>query len=153
MSEYDSRQATEAHVNRVRELIGAATGELQTRADDHDASKFFEPEKSTFDRVTPMLRGLTYGSDEYRAVMATMKPALDHHYANNRHHPEHFGGTLRGMTLFDLLEMLCDWKAAGERHADGSIDASLKHNKVRFSISDEMASVLENTAKEMGWLA
>ena len=32
---------------------------------------------------------LTYGSDEYKACLTEMKPALDHHYAANRHHPEH----------------------------------------------------------------
>ncbi len=57
------------------------------------------------------------------------------------------------MSLFDLIEMLCDWKAAGERHADGSIEMSLGHNRERFNISPQLHSILENTAKEMGWIA
>jgi hypothetical protein len=47
--------------------------------------------------------------------------------------------------------MLCDWKAAGERHADGSITKSLEINKKRFGISDQLASILDNTRKELGW--
>jgi hypothetical protein len=59
---------------------------------------------------------------------------------------------INGMSLFDLLEMLCDWKAAGERHADGCVKRSLKVNKERFKLSDQLASVLHNTAVECGWI-
>jgi len=40
--------------------------------------------------MTPKLAGSTYGSEEYKAFLGQMKPALDHHYAVNDHHPEHF---------------------------------------------------------------
>lgn len=56
------------------------------------------------------------------------------------------------MSLLDLIEMLCDWKAAGERHADGSMERSLRLNKDRFKIGDQLQSILQNTAKEMKWL-
>jgi hypothetical protein len=56
-----------------------------------------------------------------------------------------------GMTLLDLVEMFCDWKAATERHADGSIEKSIQHNKGRFKLTDQLASILENSRKEMGW--
>ena len=55
------------------------------------------------------------------------------------------------MTLLDLVEMFCDWKAATERHADGSLEKSIQHNKVRFELSDQLAGILENSRKEMGW--
>ncbi len=55
------------------------------------------------------------------------------------------------MSLLDLIEMLADWKAAGERHANGSMAKSLKFNRMRFSIDEQLQSVLENTAREMGW--
>jgi hypothetical protein len=149
---YDSNQDTEAHIARVRGLISTTVENLQRRAHYHDASKLGAVEKPIFDKMTPLLKGSTYGSDEYRAMLAEMKPALDNHYRENRHHPEHHASGVDGMTLIDLLEMLCDWKAAGERHANGSIVASLKHNKVRFLISEQLAGVLENTAKELGWI-
>jgi hypothetical protein len=57
------------------------------------------------------------------------------------------------MTLVDLVEMLCDWKAAGERHADGGdLRRSLDHNAIRFSMADDLVEILNNTAREFGWL-
>ena len=47
------------------------------------------------------------------------KPAIDHHYANNRHHPEHWPNGINDMTLMDLIEMLADWKAATARNKNG----------------------------------
>jgi hypothetical protein len=56
---------------------------------------------------------------------------------------------LSNMTLFDLLEMLCDWKAATLRHNDGNIFDSLKINKKRFNIADDTYQILLNTVKLM----
>ena len=80
-----------------------------------------------------------------------MKIALDHHYANNSHHPEHYPNGVDGMNLFDLLEMLLDWKAATERHADGDIAKSLEINRGRFKLSDQTVAVLDNTIRFLGW--
>lgn len=152
MNTYDSQKDTEQHINRVQELLGVCVGNLQTRAFIHDESKLLEPEKPIFDEMTPKLKDSTYGSDEYKGFLASMKPALDHHYAANPHHPEHYPNGVDGMSLLDVLEMLCDWKAAGERHANGSIAKSLEINKGRFQISDQLQAILTNTARELGWL-
>lgn len=50
------------------------------------------------------------------------------------------------MTLIDLIEMLCDWVAAVERHADGDIEKSLTINQERFHISPQLQQILKNTA-------
>jgi len=126
--------------------------DLKIRAQVHDASKLQPFEKSFFDEFTPRLKALTYGSPEYVACLAAMKPGLEHHYQNNRHHPEHHADGIRGMTLLDLVEMLCDWKAATERHADGSLAKSLVHNRGRFAYSSELQQIFENTAREFGWI-
>jgi hypothetical protein len=78
-----------------------------------------------------------------------MKPALDHHYANNRHHPEHFGEEgIDGMNLFDVLEMFIDWTASTRRHADGDIAKSIEINKKRFGMSDQLAQIFRNTVRD-----
>ncbi len=59
---------------------------------------------------------------------------------------------LNGMSLLDVLEMLVDWKAAGMRHKDGNLAESLEINHGRFKISDQLQSILINTAQELGWL-
>ncbi len=55
------------------------------------------------------------------------------------------------MSLVDLVEMLADWRAATERHDDGDMARSLKIQKERFGISDQLAQILENTVEELGW--
>ncbi len=147
--EYDSAKDTKEHIKKVSDYLHGVSGILETRGLNHDASKLQSPEKEIFDVVTPLLKDMTYGSDEYKKALAQMGPALKHHYENNRHHPEHFENGVNGMTLIDLIEMICDWKAASERHADGDIYKSLEINKRRFGISDQLAVVLENT---VDWL-
>lgn len=150
---YDSTLDTLKHQRRVDQLLVLVIEELTERLCQHDESKMHEPEKSTFDRVTGRLQGLTYGTDEYRQALADMGPALDHHYIHNRHHPEHFSRGVAGMTLVDLVEMLCDWKAATERHADGDLTRSLPHNASRFGYVDQaLEHILWNTARELGWI-
>jgi hypothetical protein len=153
MTDFDSTAETLAHSRRVGELIGQTIMELVERSTQHDLSKTLPPEKAIFDEFTPKLKHSTYGSEEYKGFLEAMKPALDHHYGHNRHHPEHFGDTgVNGMTLIDLIEMLADWKAATERHADGDLTRSLQIQKDRFGISDQLAQILDNTAREMGWV-
>lgn len=197
---YDSTADTKAHIRRVHDHLDTVGDLLHARAVLHDKSKFDSPEKELFDEWTPKLKAMTYGGDEYKAALASLKPALDHHYAVNSHHPEHFrwlcavcsgqfsdaqapisdwgdqqhrfcprcvppGGSviweavlvenpasgINGMTLLDLVEMFCDWKAATERHADGNIERSIKINRERFGLSDQLVAILENTRRALKW--
>ncbi len=149
---YDSRFDTIKHVAVVRTRIQQVITALNKRTRLHDESKLKPPEKEIFDEMTPLLKDCTYGSEEYQGFLARMKPALDHHYENNRHHPEHYICGVRSMTLIDLLEMLADWKAAGERHADGSMFKSLQHNRTRFDIPEELFRILCSTAEDLKWI-
>jgi hypothetical protein len=124
--------------------------ELERRAKDHDASKLEEPEKSLFDAMTPKLKASTYGSPEYFEMLKELQPALDHHYAENSHHPEHFPNGVVGMTLIDLLEMFADWKAASLRHSTGNFKKSIEINSARFSMSDQLVQIFENTRQVYG---
>ena len=118
---------------------------LQRRLLKHDSTKLASPEVELFDGVTEKLSGVTYGSPEYNALLERLKPALAHHYQNNRHHPEHFKRGITDMTLVDLMELLCDWKAASLRHTDGNIRKSIEINQQRFGYSDELKQILVNT--------
>lgn len=148
---YDSTADTLEHIENVATFLGKFAGELAKRAIEHDASKLVSPEKEAYDVLTPRLKGLTYGSEEYRDSLRKMKPAIQHHYANNSHHPEHYENGVAGFDLLDLVEMLCDWKAASLRHADGDILASIEHNVGRFNLDPQLASILKNTVLRMGW--
>lgn len=142
---YDSRPATYEHIDKVRGLLLACAEELLHRAHDHDRSKLEDPELATFDEFTPKLAGMVYGSDEYKACLEAMGPALAHHYTHNSHHPEHYPNGVRGMTLLDVVEMLCDWKAASLRTKDGDLRASLDLNQDRFDYSEDLQAIFRNT--------
>lgn len=148
---YDSRVDTLTHIARVRDLLDQVAHELTCRGQRHDQSKLASPEREAFDEHTPKLKETTYGSGEYKAALDGMSGALDHHYAENSHHPEHYSDGIAGMNLLDLVEMLCDWKAATERHNDGNIVTSLVINAERFGIDAQLALVLANTVHELGW--
>jgi len=149
----DQRPETYKHIAEVRRQIIKIMDELDFRAQDHDKSKLESPEREIFDEYTPKLKGTTYGSDEYKQNLKEMKVALDHHYKHNRHHPEHFKNSytngkwnpLSSMNLVDIIEMLCDWKAATLRHADGDIHKSIDINQKRFGFSDELTQIFHNT--------
>lgn len=147
----DTNTETWSHIHDVRCLLTQVVESVLRRCLSHDQTKLRDPELATFVEFTPRLKGSTYGSDEYKGFLASMKPALDHHYANNRHHPEHFDAGVSGMTLVDLIEMLADWKAATMRHDDGDIMRSIEINRGRFGLDDQIAYVLRNTVKSFGW--
>src|SRR5260221_9177222 len=116
---YDSTVDTTLHINRVRFLVGQCAIILLERGAKHDASKLEEPEKAIFDTVGNRLAVITYAGEEYQHSLAELKTALDHHYAHNAHHPEHYPNGVGGMSLFSLIEMLMDCKAACDRHPGG----------------------------------
>ena len=133
------------HIERVRNLLNLCIADLLKRGEMHDQSKLGTPEVEAFTEYTPKLATCTYNSDEYKDYLAAIKPALDHHYANNRHHPEHHKDGIGDMNLLDIVEMLCDWLAATTRHADGDIRRSIEINQKRFGYSDELKQILLNT--------
>lgn len=148
----DAMLKTVDHKERVGELMTACIANLMRRAVFHDHSKFTPDEWPTFAHATIRLKGLTYGSDEYKACLKDMGPAIKHHQTTNSHHPEAHADGIHSMTLLDVMEMLCDWKAATERHADGCLNKSFDINRDRFGISREQEMWMRNTAIEMGWL-
>jgi len=144
--ELETSLETWRHIDLLRKLLRIMSVALLERGETHDRSKFDRTEVDTFTEFTPKLKSTTYGSDEYKAFLVAMKPALDHHYAHNRHHPEHFVRGVQGMHLVDLLEMTCDWYASTKRHSDGDIHRSIDLNQKRFGLSDELTTILHNTA-------
>lgn len=146
--EYDSTVDTLDHIKKVNRLLIMCVQVLLERANTHDNSKLLPPEKEYYDKYTPILKGLTYGSEEYKENLKVLGEGLKHHYANNSHHPEHYPNGINDMNLFDVLEMLCDWKAATMRHTDGNIYDSLLIGKIRFNISEQLYLILKNTVDE-----
>lgn len=136
------------HIHKVRELLYKIIQLLDERARNHDLSKLESPEKEIFGEYTPELGKTEYGSPEYKVLLEKVKPAIDHHYSKNRHHPEFHKNGINDMNLLDILEMLIDWKAATERNKNGNIRKSIEHNTGRYGIEPQLVKILENTVKE-----
>jgi hypothetical protein len=141
----DHDSETLKHVNCVRDNLWILIKELDRRAQVHDASKFEEPERSVFAENTPKLAKTEYGTPEYTTLLGEVKVAIDHHYAKNTHHPEHWPNGIEDMDLLDLVEMLSDWAAATKRNKNGNIHKSIEHNQTRFGISEQLSKIFTNT--------
>jgi len=136
---------TKKHIENVRKLLQWVVSDLENRGKVHDQSKLQDPEVEGFLSTTNTLKGLTYGSEEYKEALSAMKPFLDHHYEHNSHHPEHHEKGVDDMNLLQIIEMLCDWKAATLRHADGDILRSIEINAKRFNMSPQLTQIFKNT--------
>lgn len=143
---YDSTSDTLKHIKRVNELLIQSAKMILDRAIKHDSTKLVSPEKEAFDILTPRLNKLKFGSPEYEQSKNELKDALDHHYARNSHHPQHYKNGINDMDLFDVIEMFIDWKASSERQNDGNILKSIEFNKQHFGISEQLTKIFENTA-------
>lgn len=149
MTVEECKLKTIQHIENVRKYIKVLTDKLTVRGINHDKSKLEDPELELFVEFTPKLADTQYGSEEYKQHLEGLKPALEHHYAVNRHHPEHFSEGIKDMNLIDLCEMLADWKAATLRQKDGNLLKSIEYNCSRFQIDNQLKSILLNTAKVM----
>lgn len=147
LEEQATNYQTLKHIRCVQRLLNRCAAELIARGETHDESKMHEPELAAMVAQTATLAGTTYASPEYVVGKQTplMAPALAHHYANNAHHPEHYKNGVEDMTLLDILEMLCDWKASSTRHNDGNIRKSIETNANRFRLSPQLVRIMENT--------
>ncbi len=139
--------ATYKHIEKVREFIQFFINRLTIRGIEHDKTKLESPEVEVFAEYTPKLAETTYGSEEYLNCLKEMNGALQHHYANYRHHPEHFDKGINDMNLVDIVEMFCDWKASSLRQIDGNLLKSIEANASRFNMNTQLKQILINTAK------
>jgi len=141
------QQDTENHINLVARYLSHFAWLLDERGDKHDSSKFESPEKEMYEVWRPKLDGLDIKSDEYKAALVEMGSALKHHYAANRHHPEHFENGIRGMNLVDLVEMICDWLAAANR-AGKQIDLEWASSRFGIEKDSPLYCIIANTISE-----
>lgn len=149
---YDSTADTLEHRKEVRTRLQKFVAEIIDRQVHHDDSKLEEPEKSMYDTHKPRIQEVElefgYGSPQYENMVKELDPAFRHHFENNRHHPEYFPNGINDMTLVDLVEMFCDWKAAASRYGKSP---NIEANKKRFGMSDQLAQIFQNTLKELNW--
>ena len=147
-----ARAVTKAHIARVRELLNDAAARLNVRGFHHDMSKYDPVELEPLAKMQMLIDRegqAPFGSDEYKRRTAMLEPMLQHHYANNSHHPEHYPEGVDGMDLFDIMEMFFDWKAASERGEESAMNISTACE--RFRVAPQLQRIFENTADRLGF--
>lgn len=146
MNYYDCTNDVKEHIARVQKWIDDFRYILDGRGRVHDASKLEPFEKACFDEWTPKLKELQFGSEEYKDALEHMGEGLAHHYQVNSHHPEHYENGIDGMTLYELVEMVCDWMAAAEKKNQ---PVDMDYLQKRFNISPQLRSIIENQFREI----
>jgi hypothetical protein len=143
LSDYETLK----HRREVARLCNLVAVELIKRGQEHDESKSESPEleglAAHYSRTK--LDKLSYDSPEYQASLKELQPTLEHHYARNRHHPEHFPNGINDMTLIDIVEWFLDCKASSMRQNDGNLRKSISKAAERFKIDPQLRQILENT--------
>lgn len=147
----ESQKDTINHIAKVQSNLSKAIYDLNDRRIVHDRSKLEEPELSGYEGLSQAVKDVAYGTPEYKDALAPFEEIIQHHYASNSHHPEHWPDGINDMSLLDIIEMLCDWKAAHDRKG-GPFGPSLAMNLKRFKMSDQLGAIIVNTASELGWL-
>lgn len=138
---------TNLHKAKVKEYIYKIIDELKLRAEYHDSSKLMSPELEVFAEYTPKLKGTEFGTEKYDKQLKEMDIAIKHHYANNRHHPDHWPLGINDMDLIDILEMVIDWKASSLRQNTGNAICDITKNKERFNYSEDLHNIFKNTLR------
>ena len=146
---YDSSAETQEHIDKVSKYMSKLSEEIDKRGKEHDKSKLGKEEKPYFDKATPELKKLEFGTKEYEESLKILKPALNHHYKVNRHHPEYHDNGVEDMDLVDLTEMVCDWVAASQRTKDGDAMKSVEICSKRFKVPEQLKSIIINTVKRL----
>jgi hypothetical protein len=132
------------HKRRVAGYLQIAANDLFRRATAHDNSKFSSEEFDAYEEAFPGLQKYAYGTEEFKAELKKIEPAIQHHYSVNDHHPEYFANGINGMSLVQILEMVFDWLAASARSKTDFLHG-LEINKARFGIGDQLFEVIKNT--------
>ena len=148
--EQKTQEVINAHKLRVFQLMAKLSQEVIRRGYDHDMTKFDAVEFPYYSEAIDDFEKHPFGTDGYKKAKESLGEAVKHHYAHNRHHPEHFPDGIKGMNLIDLLEMLCDWKSATQNHPEkpGDLKKSIAWATEKYNISPELVQILYNTARD-----
>jgi len=144
----NSLKAFTTHVLVVQQYMLEIIELLQLNSIYHDSSKYLNSDEWPLLQHKYLLDNLEYGSSEFNTLVEELKPSVDEHHYNNRHHIE-FHDHYSEMTMFDWLEWLADLKSFETKN---SFEGMLQTQFEKYSIDKTTQQLLINTATELGWL-
>lgn len=136
------------HVGIVRRNIKRISEGLERRAEVHDISKLSLEEFSGFVEVNQIARKYPFGSKEYKESLKD-NDVINLHFSRNSHHPEFYPNGISDMSLLDIIEMVCDWKAASETYGRTSFFDALVIQAERFKLDEKQMWLIALIAKEL----
>jgi hypothetical protein len=133
---------------------------LVKQADNHDLSKYQEPERIPYEFISWDYRCKEFGKTPFKInneMRERMNSATCHHCKSNRHHPEFHDASATtgiinredrdakpeklidgtGMTHIDLAEMVADHLAVAEEKGTNVLDWEKKNVNVRWKFTPE----------------
>lgn len=140
------------HISEVGENLEILASELRQRGFTHDRTKLQALEFDGFVSTREKFKKANYGSPEYQECIELTKPAVDHHYKNNRHHTGFHENGINDMTLIDVLEMIADWRAAARRSPDKKLEDTLEYAFKKYAIEPQLKKILINTFRSLNWI-
>lgn len=135
------------HIQWLMEGMAWIQHQLMMRMLSHDRTKIEDDELHAYAEIVPGFKKFKYGTPEHKNHGDRLGQAWHHHTLHNRHHPEHFVNGIDEMNLIDLIEMVCDWRAASMRSGAWDYETSLNIFAKRFSPDDNLLNILLNTCK------
>ena len=135
------------HTQWLMEGMSYVITNLLTRLLTHDRSKIGPDELDLYAKIVPGFKGLVYGTKEHEEHGKKLGPAWQAHCLDNRHHVEHFENGLHDMHLLDLIEMVCDWRAASLRSGKFDYETSVKQFANKNNVSHDLVTIIHNTCK------
>ena len=138
-----------AHRAFVSSYLHRLADATNVRAVEHDLSKLTTGEFDGFVAINRVAREHPYGSEEYKASLKN-NDVIDLHFSGNRHHPEFYENGVAGMGLLDIIEMVCDWRAATEVYGTTSFQDVLQVQIDRFDLTEEQVWLINMIVEEIG---
>ncbi len=139
-----TKKSIKKHIKSVQFKLFLIMSEIQKRLESHDDSKLHSPELPLWEAMDKEPK-YPYGSKEYIDKQKRYYAVFKHHYACNRHHPEHFENGIKDMNLVDLIEMLADWISYKDSLSITEAIELVYVQAKRFGFSDETISYMVNT--------
>jgi len=138
------------HKMLVTNYLQKVISDLVDRAIHHDDSKLSDEEYPEYSSAFGEFKRNSFGSPGYKNAFASISNAWEHHSQSNRHHPEYYQNGICGMTLTDIIEMICDWKGSSEREGSTtSFDDGLAIQVLKLGIDSQLLQIIKNSIAEL----
>ena len=125
------------HREEVADALYALADAISRRARIHDRDKLKGKNFRDYVEVSKIGRTHPFGSEAYAEAMKPHKAeggVVDRHFKANPHHPEFYDIPKVQMNFLDIIEMVCDWRAAARTYGTGRLSESVAYQKQNMDL-------------------